>query len=164
MSGQATRLRLAEVARAARHAGVPAARGARLAARVSGRTAARPSLVDLARWPSWPGADAGEQARVWRIAALVAARDAVGCVIEGEVLRAYAATVGDDALEAVLALPGGGVAPLVSPARLASQGRQVAERGLPSALAAALCVSEPRADTERDHVAHAERIARKFPA
>lgn len=164
MSGQAKRQRLSEVARAARYAGVPTTRSARLAARPSGRTAARPSLVDLARWPSWPGAEAGEQARVWRIAALVAARDAVGRVIEGEVLRAYAATVGDDALEAVLALPGGGDGPLVSPARLASQGRQVAEQGLPSALAMALCVPVSLADTERYHVAHAERIAREFPA
>jgi hypothetical protein len=164
MSGRASRRRLAEIAEAARHAGVPATRGARLAARMSGQTAARPCLGELATWPSWPGAEAGEQARVWRIAALVAARDAVGHVIDGEVLRAYAATVGDDALEAVLALPEGGDGPLVSPARLASQGRQVAERGLPSALAVALCVPVSRADTERDHVVQAERIARECAA
>jgi hypothetical protein len=95
---------------------------------------------------------------------LVAARDAVDDVIDGEVLRAYAATVGDDALEAVMALPAGGNSPLVSPARLASEGRQVAERGLPSALAVALCVPLSRADGERDHVIHAERIARECAA
>lgn len=164
MIGRASRQRLAEIAGAARRAGVPATRGGRLVARISGQAAARPSLSELATWPSWPGAEAGEQARIWRIAALVAARDAVDDVIDGEVLRAYAATVGDDALEAVMALPAGGNSPLVSPARLASEGRQVAERGLPSALAVALCVPLSRADGERDHVIHAERIARECAA
>lgn len=166
MSARGARLRLAEIAQAAATAGMAPTRAARFAARFAARVERRPAarvpLAELRRWPAWPGLDGGEIERFWRVAALVAARDALPEMIDGATLRTYADPVGERALEAVLDLPAGGSAPLAPAAKLAQQGRQVAERALPPALAAAMRLGSV-ADADADaagHVALAERIAR----
>ncbi|WP_423605045.1 hypothetical protein [Sphingomonas sp. MS122] len=160
MSGRGTRLRLAEIAHAAGTAGMATTRAGRFAARVEHRPAARVPLAELRRWPAWPGLGDDETERFWRIAALVAARDALPEMIDGAMLRAYAEPVGEAALEAVLELPAGGAAPLAPAAKLTQQGRQVAERALPHALAAAMGLASASDRDAARQVALAERVAR----
>lgn len=159
MSARGARMRLAETARAVEAVGMAATRADRFAARVERRPAARVPLAELRRWPAWPGLDGGEVERFWRIAALVSARDALPEMIDGAALRAYAGPVGEAALEAVLDLPPGGGAPLAPAAKLAQQGRQVAERALPPALAAAMGLASASDAGAAGQVALAERIA-----
>lgn len=159
MSGRSTRARLADVTRAARAAGMAATRAERFAARTGHRPAARVPLAELRHWPAWPALDSGEVERFWCIAALVAARDALPGMIDGAALRAYAGPVGEAALEAVLDLPGGGASPLAPAAKLAQQGRQIAERALPPALAAAMRSGSAGDADAAGQVALAERIA-----
>lgn len=160
MSARGTRLRLAEIARAASSAGMAVTRADRFAARIERRPTARVPLAELRRWPAWPGLDDDEIERVWRIAALVAARDVLPGMIDGATLRAYAEPVGEAALEAVLDLPAGGGAPLAPAVKLTQQGRQVAEQALPSALAVAMGLRSAADADAAEQVALAERIAR----
>lgn len=160
MSARGARMRLAEIAHAAGAAGMAATRAGRFAARVERRASARVPLAELRRWPAWPGLDGGETERFWRIAALVAARDALPGMIDGATLRTYAEPVGEAALEAVLDLPAGGTAPLALAAKLGQQGRQVAERALPQALAGAMGLASASDANAAAQVALAERIAR----
>lgn len=160
MSARGARLRLAEIAHAAESAGMAATRAGRFAARVEHRPATRVPLAELRRWPIWPGLDGGEIERLWCIAALVAARDALPEMIDGATLRGYAEPVGEAALEAVLNLPPGGLAPLAPVAKLSQQGRQLAERALPPMLAAAMGLASVSDAGAAEQVALAERIAR----
>jgi hypothetical protein len=160
VSARSARLRLAEVAHAAGTAGMPATRAGRLAARAARRPVARVSLAELRCWPVWPGLDDAEIERFWRIAALVAARDALPEMIDGAALRAYAEQVGEAALEAVLDLPAGGTAPLAAAAKLTQHGRQIAERALPQALASAMGTGSATDSEAVAQIALAERIAR----
>ncbi len=160
MSARGARLRLAEIVQAAGTVGMAVTRADRFAARIGRRPATRVPLAELLRWPVWPGLAEDEVERLWRIAALVAARDALPEMIDGAALRAYAAPVGEAALEAVLDLPAGGSAPLAPAANLAQQGRQLAERGLPSPLAAAMGLGSAADVDAAGQVALAERIAR----
>lgn len=160
MSARGARLRLAEIARAAESAGMAATRASRFAARAEHRPAARVPLAELRRWPAWPGLDDAELERFWRIAALVAARDALPEMIDGATLRAYAEPVGEAAFEAVLDLPPGGAAPLAPAANLAQHGRQVAERALPPALAAVMGLGSVADAEAAAQIVLAERIAR----
>lgn len=160
MSARGARLRLAEVAHAAGIAGMAANRAGRFAARAGHRPAGRVPLAELRRWPIWPGLDDAEIERFWRIAALVAARDALPEMIDGAALRAYAEPVGEAALEAVLDLPPGGTAPLAPAAKLTQQGRQIAERALPQALASAMGTGSTSDAEAAAQIALAERIAR----
>ncbi|MCW4460975.1 hypothetical protein OK349_04595 [Sphingomonas sp. BT-65] len=164
MSARGARLRLAEIAHAAEAAGMAATRAGRFAARTEHRPAARVPLAELRRWPAWPGLEGGEIERFWRIAALVAARDALPEMIDGAALRAYAEPVGEAALEAVLDLPPGGAAPLAPAAKLTQQGRQVTERALPHALAAAMGLASAADAEAAGQIALAERIARRTRA
>jgi hypothetical protein len=164
MSARGARLRLADIAHAAGAAGMAVTRADRFAARIERRPAARVPLAELRRWPAWPGLDDGEIERVWRITALVAARDTLPGMIDGAALRAYAEPVGEAALEAVLDLPAGGGAPLAPAAKLIQQGRQVAEQALPSALAAAMGLRSAADADAAEQVALAERIARRTRA
>lgn len=160
MSARGARMRLAQIAHAAGTAGMAATRAGRFAARLERRVPARVPLAELRRWPAWPGLDGGEIERFWRIAALVAARDTLPGMIDGAALRAYAEPAGEAALEAVLDLPAGGAAPLAPAAKLAQQGRQIAESALPPALAAAMGLNSPSDADAARQVALAERIAR----
>lgn len=134
-------------------AGVSTTRAARLLD-AGGRAG---SLGDLLAWPRWPALPDEECERVWRLTALIAARDALPAVIDGATLRGLAAAVGEDRLEAVLDLPPGGDAALPPAEGLGETGRRIAEAALPAALAA-------RMDVPADHgdpapVAAAEAIA-----
>lgn len=160
MSARAARLQLGEIARAAGTAGMATTRAGRFTARSEARPAARVPLAELRRWPVWPGLDGEEIERFWRITALVAARDALPQMIDGAALRAYAEQAGEAALEAVLDLPPGGTAPLAAPAKLTQQGRQIAERALPQALAGAMGSGSASDADAVAQVALAERIAR----
>ena len=161
MSGRAARLRLGEAARAAVAGGLPARRGERLAQRLAGQQAARVGLGELAAWPTWPGRDEAGRERIWRIAALVAARDALADIIYGATLRSYATSVGNRVVEAVLDLPTGGTAPLVGADDLPAEGLGIAERGLPPLLAIAMDRPAIADETARRHMIAAERIARE---
>ncbi|WP_066544036.1 MULTISPECIES: hypothetical protein [unclassified Sphingomonas] len=127
----AARRRLVARARLARDHGVAPRRSARLA---GSPPAATVSLAELAHWPGWPAGASDAQAAAFKLIALVAARDALGRVIEGHMLRAFAAEVGEGVLEAVLALPPGGDRPLPPPAQLRAQGEALARGALPGAL------------------------------
>lgn len=161
MSARAARLRLGEAARAAVAGGLPASRAERLGQRLAGQPAARVGLGELAAWPTWPGRDEAERERIWRIAALVSSRDALADIIYGATLRTYATTVGDRVVEAVLDLPAGGVAPLVAAETLSTEGRGIAERGLPPLLAVAMDRPAIADEAARRHMIAAERIARE---
>jgi hypothetical protein len=145
---------LSSAAAAARAAGVAVTR----ADRVAGRPLCTAPLDALADWPRWPALAPAERERVWRLAALVAARDAVSEVIDGATLRAFADAVGEPALDAVLSLPAGGEAPLPPATLLGESGRRLAEAGLPLPLAAAMGVpgDDPAAAAT---IAGAEAIA-----
>lgn len=137
----------------ARAAGVSTTRAARLLDR--GDRAG--SLGDLLAWPRWPALPEEGREQIWRLTALVAARDTLPEVIDGATLRGLAAAVGEDRLEAVLDLPPGGDAPLPSVETLGETGRQLAEAALPTALAARMTL--PTEDGDPTHVAAAEAIA-----
>lgn len=128
---------LAQAIATARGAGIGVSR----ADRVTGRRAAAVPLAALADWPRWPALSPDARAAVWRVAALIAARDAVSDVIDGATLRTLADAVGENELEAVLALPPGGDAPLPPATLLAEHGRRLAEAALPPPLAAAMQVT-----------------------
>lgn len=148
------RTRLYGALATARAAGVPLTRAARLLDRgVRAR-----SLGELLGWPRWPALPGAAQERVWRLTALVAARDALPEVIDGATLRGLAAAVGEDRLEAVLDLPPGGDAPLPPTTTLGETGRRLAGAALPPALGARLGHAGNRPDAAR-HVAAAETIA-----
>ncbi|WP_315760395.1 hypothetical protein [Sphingomonas sp. Y38-1Y] len=138
----------------ARAAGVAVSRADRL----RGKPRATVSLAELADWPRWPSLPADARERVWRVAALVAARDALPEVIDGATLRGLAAAVGEDRLEAVLDLPPGGGGPLPPTTLLGEAGRRLAEAALPPALAAAMGHT-PTGPTDAAAVAQAEAIA-----
>jgi hypothetical protein len=145
---------LSQAAATARAAGIAVTR----ADRVVGRPRCALSLDAIADWPRWPAFAAAERERVWRLAALIAARDAVAEVIDGATLRAFAGAVGEPALDAILSLPGGGEAPLPPATLLGESGRRLAEAGLPPPLAAAMGMpgGDPTAATT---IATAEAIA-----
>ncbi|WP_294260555.1 hypothetical protein [uncultured Sphingomonas sp.] len=137
----------------ARAAGVSTTRAARLLDR-RGRAG---SLGDLLGWPRWPAMPDEGREQVWRLTALIAARDALPEVIDGATLRGLATAVGEDRLEAVLDLPPGGDAPLPPADLLGETGRRIAEAALPAALAMQLAVLADYGDPA--HVAAAELIA-----
>lgn len=132
MSGADTRRRLVASAMLARQLDPAPRRGAALLG-VRGRTP--PTLAELADWPRWPTLDGDAQLRIFALAALVAGRDRLAREIDGERLRDVAALVGEDALEAVLALPPGGDRVLDPPKMLPAAGRALAEQALPPTLA-----------------------------
>ncbi len=136
-----------------RAAGVSTTRAARLLDR--GERAG--SLGDLLGWPRWPALSEAGREQVWRLTALVAARDTLPEVIDGATLRGLAAAVGEDRLEAVLDLPPGGDAPLPPVDTLGKTGRRIAEAALPPALAVRMDVRAERGDSA--YVAAAEAIA-----
>ncbi|AHE54853.1 hypothetical protein NX02_15865 [Sphingomonas sanxanigenens DSM 19645 = NX02] len=154
-------MRLGEAARAAVAGGLSASRSGRLARRLAGQPAARVGLGELVVWPTWPGRDEAERDRIWRIAALVASRDALADIIYGATLRSYATSVGNRVVEAVLDLPTGGTAPLVGADDLSTEGLAIAERGLPPLLAVAMDRPAIHDETARRHMLAAERIARE---
>lgn len=164
MRAATARSRLSQRLRAARGAGVPISRAERWRAARRDESDARVAFADLSSWPTWPGMGDGNRDRVWRIAALVAGRDALRGCIDGAALRGYAALVGETAVEAVLELPDGGPAKLPAASRLKRSGQAIAEAALPARLAAALGRTT-RADTDaaRD-IDAAERIARETAA
>ncbi|WP_404334959.1 hypothetical protein AB2M62_14845 [Sphingomonas sp. MMS12-HWE2-04] len=152
MSGKRERRRIAQAA----------ALGARLVppfrrSGLGGR-GARPGFAELVSWPRWPGLDDEARASVWAVAALVEARDALAEEIDGSRLRDFAAQVGAEPLEAVLALPPGGRRALPEPGDLAAEGRELAEAALPPVLAGYLGIAAAGGD--RDIISAAERIAR----
>ncbi|PCD03210.1 hypothetical protein COC42_01970 [Sphingomonas spermidinifaciens] len=127
-------------------------------ARLLDRGARAGSLADLMTWPRWPALPPDQRERVWRLTALIAARDALPDVIDGATLRGLAAAVGEDRLEAVLDLPPGGDAALPPTTTLGEAGRRIAEAALPAALATRLGHASDRPDAAH-HVAAAEEIA-----
>lgn len=137
----------------ARAAGVSTTRAARLVDR--GERVG--SIGDLLAWPRWPALSDEEREQVWRLTALVAARDTLPQVIDGATLRGLAAAVGEDRLEAVLELHPGGVAPLPPAEALSETGRGIAEAALPAPLADRMVIRADNGDPAS--VAAAEAIA-----
>ncbi len=147
------RARLYAALATARATGVPSGRAARL---IDQGDRAR-SIGDLMAWPRWPALAPEQREQVWRLTALVAARDALPEVIDGATLRGLAAAVGEDRLEAVLDQPPGGSAPLPPTTMLGEAGRRIAEAALPLPLASRLGAAGAGADPAP--VAAAEAIA-----
>lgn len=156
MNGTPARSRLAASAALARRLDPRARRGAALIGQAA-RTP--PTFADLAVWPRWPALGEVERGRIFALAALVAGRDRLAEEIDGERLRDYAAIVGEDALERVLALAPGGDRRLAAPPALGATGRMLAEQGLPRALAERLGRSATDLPQGDAFVRAAERIA-----
>jgi hypothetical protein len=132
----ARRARLIAAGRHAAALGLALDRAARFVARRRNETPpAPPAFAELARWPGWPRLGGQERVRAFAAIAVVAGRDTLAREIDGARLRGYAAVLGTDLFEAVLALPQGGSWPLGSAEALSAAGRALAERALPVALA-----------------------------
>ncbi len=144
--GVARRRRLVEAGLQAASLGLAPGRGDRWRARLAGKAAPPPPRLDqLAAWPRWPRFEAAAQDRVLAAVATVAGRDALVREIDGARLRGYAAVLGEDLLEEVLALPAGGSHPLPSPDKAVAAGRLIVRQALPAELARASNI-EPIAD------------------
>lgn len=120
-------------ARYARLAAVaPDGRGLRFARRMSG--AAAPSYADLASVPDWLDAPEPVRVRIATLAALLHHRHALDAELSGNRLARIAAAVGEDLLDAACEVPAPESAndrPLPRPERLAEEGRELLEAGLP---------------------------------
>ncbi len=155
-SGARARARAARKIAFARSHGLTPSRGERFTM----RGAPAPSLGEIAFWPSWPGLDAETQREVFTLTALLSARDALGEIISGSELRAYAEPFGADLFERALTLDGTGTHRLVPAQRLSGEGEQLARCGLPATLARCLGESVAAAPDAARHVAEAEGLLR----
>ncbi|WP_334183056.1 hypothetical protein [Novosphingobium sp.] len=155
-SGARARARAARKIAFARRHGLTPSRGARFAM----RGAPSPSLGEIAFWPSWPGLDEKTQQDVFALTALLSARDALGEIISGSELRAYAEPFGADLFERALSLDGTGMHRLVPAQHLSGEGEQLARCGLPATLARCLGESVAAAPDAARHVAEAEGLLR----
>lgn len=157
--GVARRRRLVEAGRQAVSLGLAPDRADRWRARVAGRSLPEaPRLDQLAAWPRWPRFEAEAQDRLLAAVATVAGRDSLAREIDGARLRGYAAVLGEDLLEEVMALPAGGTHPLPSPDKAVAAGRLLVRQALPPELARASGVAPVADRRAADWVATAEDL------
>lgn len=156
-AGARSRAMLARTARFARAQGLVRTRAERFAAYPA---AAQPTFAEIASWPAWPALEAAEQTDIFALTALLSARDALGEVICGSELRAYAGPFGHDLFERALTLEGSGARALPAPEALAGEGERLARCGLPPALAHCLGESIAGEPHAARHVSEAEGMLR----
>ncbi len=160
MKGASARARLARAAALARKLDLAPDRGARF--REPGTTPI--ALTELRAWPRWPGEPEAEQARIFGVTSLRASDDALREVISGDTLRSYAAKLGEDLLELILARSGQGAAPLPSADALTAAGRAHAHKALPPRLAARFGTAVAQNPDAARHVAEAEALVARVGA
>lgn len=147
----------------ARDLDVASDRASRFRMREEGKAEPPVRLEELRAWPRWPRETRAEQARIFAATALRASDAALREVICGDTLRSYAAILGEDLLELMLARPTNGSAPLPSTGALIPAGRAHAEAALPPRLAEKLGVTAAPFGQAARFVAEAEALAARAP-
>ncbi|MET1755794.1 hypothetical protein ABVV53_10040 [Novosphingobium sp. RD2P27] len=158
MSGAQVRAMLSSAARLARQLDLASSRGRRLLGQD-----APPLLAELHDWPQWLREPEAERQRIFAVTALCASNDALGRVISGDTLRAYADKVSEPLLEEILTHAGPGGAPLPTAEALTTAGQAHARRALPHRLALRLGLQPVHDREAARHVADAETMVRRAP-